>query len=581
MFVAAIEPEIPPPGPVVIADIYVTKTTLPVGQATVIAGNTLTYRVTAGNLGPDVATGVAIQDTLPVNTQLISTAPSAGGTCTYNATTRLVDCRWPADLPVGATVFVDITVRVCPDNQCDTILDNRASAFMLGGGVIPGGVIYGQDFASNLGDFTLNNELLGGTSADWAFNNTCTPSVTNLGQGHTPPGVMRWGTPTNCLSYGSVGSFTVGADSGFDNALSPVVQTGACVSNLRARMKYYQNTEETFFDSTQVIANNGLGDVVIASSAGAFGGQAMVVEFGDPLFITSPQWQSLDIALEPLFGNVIPQNMTFRFSADTLDTLFNYGYGSFIDDFEVVCDVSTDPDIDNNFATLLTTVQTQSTLVIQKTQDIDTPAVGEIVTYTIMGSNLGPSNSNGTVIRDTLPPNFVFISAQTTRGSCNYSTSTGIVTCNIGVLGAPANQCVTTPLPSNVTVVIRAQAVTNLSEATRECREGLVTNLVTIESANCLDDTGILEASVDTCVVPRVNPNRQLGGQVHLPILNFEGQDDVCRTWLEVQNVGAGLRQGRVGNVGRAGLLPAAVRGSAEGGVHGLAEAGQHVELPG
>ena len=140
-----------------------------------------------------------------------------------------------------------------------------------------------------------------------------------------------------------MGSFTVGADSGFDNALSPVVQTGACVSNLRARMKYYQNTEETFFDSTQVIANNGLGDVVIASSAGAFGGQAMVVEFGDPLFITSPQWQSLDIALEPLFGNVIPQNMTFRFSADTLDTLFNYGYGSFIDDFEVVCDVSTEP----------------------------------------------------------------------------------------------------------------------------------------------------------------------------------------------------------------------------------------------
>ena len=160
-FLALIEPELPPPGEVVIADIYVTKTTLPVGQTTVIAGNTLTYRVTAGNLGPDDATGVAIQDTLPVNTQLISTAPSAGGTCTYNATTRLVDCRWPADLPVGATVFVDITVRVCPDNQCDTILDNRASAFMLGGGVIPGGVIYGQDFASNLGDFTLNNELPG------------------------------------------------------------------------------------------------------------------------------------------------------------------------------------------------------------------------------------------------------------------------------------------------------------------------------------------------------------------------------------------------------------------------------------
>ncbi len=68
-----------------------------------------------------------------------------------------------------------------------------------------------------------------------------------------------------------------------------------------------------------------------------------------------------------------------------------------------------------------------------------------------------------------------------------------------------------------------------------------------------------------------VDPNRQLGKQVHLPILNFQGQDDVCRTWIEVQIVGRRVRQGRAGDVGRAGLLPAAVRGAAEGGVHGAA----------
>ena len=36
-------------------------------------------------------------------------------------------------------------------------------------------------------------------------------------------------------------------------------------------------------------------------------------------------------------------------------------------------------------------------------------------------------------------------------------------------------------------------------------------------------------------VVRTVDPNRQLGNQVHLPILNFQGQDDVCRTMIEVQ----------------------------------------------
>ncbi|MFN8422809.1 MAG: hypothetical protein U0470_05215 [Anaerolineae bacterium] len=35
-----------------------------------------------------------------------------------------------------------------------------------------------------------------------------------------------------------------------------------------------------------------------------------------------------------------------------------------------------------------------------------------------------------------------------------------------------------------------------------------------------------------------VNPNAQLGCQVHLPILDFMGQDDVCSSWVEVQNIG-------------------------------------------
>ncbi len=43
-------------------------------------------------------------------------------------------------------------------------------------------------------------------------------------------------------------------------------------------------------------------------------------------------------------------------------------------------------------------------------------------------------------------------------------------------------------------------------------------------------------------VGPDVQPNRQLGCQVHLPILNFQGQDDVCRTWIEVQYLGGGAK---------------------------------------
>jgi len=43
-------------------------------------------------------------------------------------------------------------------------------------------------------------------------------------------------------------------------------------------------------------------------------------------------------------------------------------------------------------------------------------------------------------------------------------------------------------------------------------------------------------ATVDC--LPTVDPNRQLGAQVHLPILNFQGQDDVCTSWIELQLLG-------------------------------------------
>ena len=79
---------------------------------------------------------------------------------------------------------------------------------------------------------------------------------------------------------------------------------------------------------------------------------------------------------------------------------------------------------------------------------------------------------------------------------------------------------------------------------------------------------------------PTVDPNRQLGMQVHLPILTFKGQDS-CDVWIEVQNDRRGRRQGRAGDVGRGGVLPAAGGRSVEGGVHGLAAAGLDVEPDG
>jgi hypothetical protein len=53
-----------------------------------------------------------------------------------------------------------------------------------------------------------------------------------------------------------------------------------------------------------------------------------------------------------------------------------------------------------------------------------------------------------------------------------------------------------------------------------------------------------------------VRPNDQLGKQVHLPILNFQGQDDVCRTWIEVQVVGPEFSKAVLVTWGEPGFCP-------------------------
>jgi hypothetical protein len=55
---------------------------------------------------------------------------------------------------------------------------------------------------------------------------------------------------------------------------------------------------------------------------------------------------------------------------------------------------------------------------------------------------------------------------------------------------------------------------------------------------------------------PAVNPNAALGSQVHLPILNFLGQNDVCRTWVEAQNVGGGFSKVALVVWGEPGFCP-------------------------
>ncbi|MCB0215930.1 MAG: hypothetical protein KDH92_04790 [Chloroflexi bacterium] len=78
-----------------------------------------------------------------------------------------------------------------------------------------------------------------------------------------------------------------------------------------------------------------------------------------------------------------------------------------------------------------------------------------------------------------------------------------------------------------------------------------------------------------------VNPNAQLGGQVHLPVLNFLGQDDVCRTWIEVQHIGCDPAKAVLIAWGEPGFCPPQAAGPLKVECTGLLRAGSAWNLLG
>ena len=100
-------------------------------------------------------------------------------------------------------------------------------------------------------------------------------------------------------------------------------------------------------------------------------------------------------------------------------------------------------------------------LRITKTDSPDPVTVGQVLTYTINVSNLGPQTATQTEVTDRLPANVDFISAQVGNQNCARNGRT--VTCQVGTLGGSG---------SEATITIRV----------RPRRAGTLTNTAEVDS---------------------------------------------------------------------------------------------------
>jgi len=162
---------------------------------------------------------------------------------------------------------------------------------------------------------------------------------------------------------------------------------------------------------------------------------------------------------------------------------------------------------------------------IPRTHNLECLTAGDVVQYTfdVINSGLSDQPDNaGPEMEAILTGPQVGMSCEASSGMCALQGSSQIVW--NGEI----------PAGGSVSFVVQALVKGGTKSGVELCIEGAVhfdpgtgMNEITEEFSVC----------TETNCPPTVDPNRQLGMQVHLPILNYIGNDDRCDTMLEIQNV--------------------------------------------
>jgi len=95
-----------------------------------------------------------------------------------------------------------------------------------------------------------------------------------------------------------------------------------------------------------------------------------------------------------------------------------------------------DPDLTNNVASALSSIEHLADLQLQKTASKQVVRAGETFTYTLTVTNAGPSSATQVVVRDPLPAGVQLVSVTASQGSCAVG---GEIVCSLGRISADAS----------------------------------------------------------------------------------------------------------------------------------------------
>ncbi|MBA3780411.1 MAG: DUF11 domain-containing protein [Nocardioides sp.] len=475
------------------ADLSMGKTVTP---SPVIAGQDVTYRLTARNNGPSQAGGVTITDTVGGRvTGVSASSPTPGASCAATAGNN-VSCT-ASSLASGAELVVVVTGTVRPDAATGALVNSASVAAQTPTDPSPGNnsasatteIMSSADVSV---DKTGPATAVAGTNAQWTLQVTNNGPSTANGVRLTdalPAGVTfvsATSTPAGVTCTAAAGAVTCPVGALTPNASVTVTVTAAIDSGVTAGTALRNVGAVSSQTSDPTPGNNSADHTTTVSESS----NVRLSKSADPVTLV-PGAESvylLDVTndgpsdarnvvvtdvldndltvLEATYEGgtcqvtgqqvrctlgVLPDNATAQVrirvlvDPDRTSPLPNTA--------SVTSDSDTTPV--NNTGSVTSSVAPRADVEIVKTASAEQIAAGEGVTYTLTVVNNGPSGALDVDVADILPAGVVPSAATTTAGTCTVGGQD--VACALGDL-APSQP---------VTITITASTAVGATPGTR------------------------------------------------------------------------------------------------------------------
>ena len=362
-------------------NLVLTKTLTDVNGGVVEPGDVIEYQIVALNSGNDGAANVTMTDPIPAGT-------------TYVA----------GSMTVATGANAGAKTDAAGDDQATFAANQVTMRLGTGATAAAGGVL-----AANGGTTTVRFRVRIATNADEGVPLVNTASASYVGQ-------------TSLLAYADPSSVAATpvrrADMVVAQTLSPALTAGQAGSVTLSASNI--GGAQTYGQPVSLVATVPAGAV--------FGG-----------ITSSPGW-TCTVALptitcnrtDALLATSAYPDIVYAVTPSQTATSLSFG-----------AQVSGGNEVrtNNNADTDAVTVLRSANLRLTKSVDATTAKVGDVLTYAVGVTNLGPSDTTGVVVSDPLPTSLQPLTASTTVGSC--STSGQVVTCPVGALADGAGATIT------------------------------------------------------------------------------------------------------------------------------------------